>query len=109
MSNSIEAQADILSEIVGYLYDSAPSNFEEVTCTFDYFCEDDGSWSVGSQFSYRSNGKNVGGYLNDQHDKVASLVSELHSVMHSHTGGKWNAFTLSVKNGSQANVTFRYD
>ena len=109
MSNPIEAQTDIISEIVGYLYDSAPSDFEEAICIFEYFYEDDGSWSVESKFSYLLNGKNVSDYLNDQGDKVTDLVAKLHGVMLSHTGGEWNAFTLSVKNGGPANVAFKYD
>ena len=108
MSNPIESQTDILSEIVGYLYDSAPSDFEEAICIFEYFCEEDGSWSVGSQFSYLANEQNVDGYLNDQYNEVASLVAKLHNIMLSHTGGEWIVFTLSVKNGGPANVKFKY-
>lgn len=109
MSNPIDVQTDILSKISEYLYDSAPSKFEEATCTFEYDCEDDGSWSVGSKFSYTDNGIIVSDYLNDEGDKLTDLVAKLHEVMHSHTGGKWSAFTISVKNGGPANVKFKYE
>ncbi|MDX1738758.1 MAG: hypothetical protein R3261_11015 [Alphaproteobacteria bacterium] len=109
MSNPIDLQTDILSEISEYLYVSAPSTFEEASCIFEYDCEDDGSWSVGSKFSYKENGIIVSDYLNDEGDKLTDLVAKLHAVMLSHTAGKWSTFTISVKNGGPANVKFKYE
>ncbi|MBX9817700.1 MAG: hypothetical protein K2X79_06700 [Burkholderiaceae bacterium] len=109
MTNPIDSQTDLITAIAQYVHDSAPSDYEEAICVFEYFKEEDGSWSVGSQFSYSSNGKSVGDYLKDSHDKVPDLVAQLHGIMHSHTGGQWNAFVLSVKNGGAVNAKFKYD
>jgi len=108
MSNPISAQTDLLSEIVRFIYDSSPPEFEDAICIFEYFREEDGSWSVGSQFSYTAKEKNVGGYLNDPNDKVSNLVAKLHDEMQAHTGGDWRSFNLSIKNGGAATVKFQY-
>lgn len=81
MSSPIEAQTDILSEISAFLYASAPGDFEEVNCILDYFVEEDGSWSVDSEFSYMLSGVKVGAYLNDPNYRVPALVAELHKAM----------------------------
>ncbi len=91
------------------MYASTPSNFEEANCIFEYFVEDDESWSVGSKFSYIIDSKKVGAYLNDQFDKASTLVAKLHHLMDSHTGGKWKSFSISLKNGGTATVKFQYE
>lgn len=109
MSNPIEIQTAILSALTDIMYASAPSNFEDATCSFEYSAEEDGSWSVGSTFSYMLNGKRVSELLNDEPDDAATLVAKLHGAMRSHTGGEWRSISISLKNGARANANFEYD
>lgn len=109
MTNPIEIQTDILSEIVGFIYASLPSDFEEANCIFGYFAETDGSWSVDTAFSYIQNGLKVGAYLNDQSGQVPRLVAKLHNAVQEHTGGRWKDFSLSFKKGGSPNAKFQYE
>ena len=109
MSNPIEAQTASLSALTDIMYASAPSNFEHATCVFEYATEEDGSWSVGSMFSYTLNGQKTSEFLNDESDEASALVAKLHGAMRSHTGGAWKCLSISLKNGGRANATFEYD
>jgi hypothetical protein len=109
MTNPIESQTEVLTAIVEIIYASTPSNFDEANCSFEYFVEDDYSWSVGSEFSYILNGEKVGAYLNDQVDRASILVAKLHQLMDTHTKGKWKSFSISLKNSGPATVKFQYD
>ena len=106
----IEEQTQLLSQLVQLVHDSAPEGYERAACTFDYrVCNEDGSSSVGGQFSYDKGGVTVSAVLAYPHPvQSMKIVPRLHEIMKGHTGGDWGSFTLTLDKSGQATTSFDY-
>lgn len=104
---TIEKQVEILNMITQVMHDSAESNYEEMSCKFDYFL-DEGDWSINSKFSFVRNGEVHRALLADAAGEVFMKVHQLHELMKSHTGGDWKSFVLAVDPSGKAKTNFTY-
>ncbi|PIE44172.1 MAG: hypothetical protein CSA45_06780 [Gammaproteobacteria bacterium] len=109
MSNPIESQANILDQLCSLIHISAEDGYKEASCRFDRSVSDDGSVSVGQEFSYidRDNQKKSG-LLEDPDWAVMDLVLDLYKEMNAHTGGDWTAFVLTMTEDGKARINFEY-
>lgn len=104
---TIEKQVEILNQIVQVMHNSAASNYEEMSCEFDYEVYE-GGWSVGAKFSFVRDAVMVSDFLDDPDDRVSDLVHQLHGLMKAHTGGDWTRCVLSVGRDGKAKTNFTY-
>jgi len=105
--NPIEEQRQIIDVLYQAVILVAPKDFDSVVCRFDYdHGYDDGSSSIGSQLAFSRNG--VTEYALLRNDDALDLVPVLHAQMKAHTGGDWNAFTLTIKEDGRVTTKFEY-
>ncbi len=106
---STEAQQQIVWQLYGIVSESCPKESDEAKCRFEYSRSNDGSTSVKQNFSYCVNDVRVYALLDRKlRSPVMGLVKELHALMKAHTGGDWNAFTLTIDNDGQVTTRFEY-
>lgn len=108
--NPIEEQREIIDSLYELVYQSAPDAFFKAGCRFRYLKECDGSAAVDEQFWYFTNdSKKVSALLIDDASKdPMTLVPMLHAKTKTHTGGDWNAFTLTIEEDGRVTVKFEY-
>jgi len=107
--NPVDAQKKIIDQLYQIVMGSCPTGIKEASCRFDYQRFNDGSASVGQRFEYVSGGKTVSTALDrDLRRHVMDLVKQLHAIMKAHTGGDWNAFTLSIDKDGRVMTKFEY-
>ena len=108
--NPIEEQREIIDKLYWLVRDSTPPKFTAVTCYFRFdHGYDDGSISIGSRISYETNGEIQHGLL--RYPDVQMLdeaIPKLHALMKAHTGGDWNAFTLTIDKDGRVTTKFEY-
>lgn len=109
MNNPIEEQRELIDQLYHIVKASCPLDFESAKCRFEYEKFDDGSSSVGQEFSYVQNKNEISEVLNrDLRRPVTGLVKELHAKMKIHTGGNWYAFTLFINEDGTVTTKFEY-
>ena len=108
--NPIEEQRQIIDQLYQIVKGSSPNGVESAKCRFDFgHGHADGSISVGSEFSYLHNGAEHYPALDrDLRCSVIDLVPKLHALMKVHTGGDWNAFTLTIDKDGRVTTKFEY-
>ncbi|MGE6786273.1 hypothetical protein ACQKGL_27495 [Ensifer adhaerens] len=107
--NPIEEQRKIIDQLYKIVLGSCPENAETASCRFDLQRFEDGSASVGQQFEYRAAGLLVSAALDRAlRAPVMGLVKQLHTKMKAHTGGDWQAFTLTINRDGSVTTKFEY-
>ena len=107
--NPVEEQRQILDQLYRIIRGSCPPDIETAKCRFDYQRFEDGSSSVGEQFDYVEAGNLVSAALNrNLSAPVMQLVKQLHATMKAHTGGDWQAFTLTINKDGSIATKFEY-
>lgn len=107
--NPIEEQRAIIDEVYRLLTDSIDAEFDQAKCEIRYDRFDDGSSSIGSKASYQV--ADVITHCLLKYPDVSVLdeaVPKLHRLMKEHTGGDWNALTLSVEQDGRVTTKFEY-
>lgn len=99
-------QQDIMDQLANILNAEAPEDYQSVSCRYKFEPE---YMTITSQLSYVIGGEVFDGRLSPG---VASenlvLTEELRDLMQSHTGGVWEAFTLTLDRDGKAHCTFEY-
>ena len=110
MNDLVDKQQNVLNELYQIVIGSCPDHITSVKCRFDYdHGYEDGSYSVGSAFSFIKDSEEKYSLLDENlNDPVTGLVVELHSLMKSHTGGDWHAFTLLINEDGTVTTKFEY-
>jgi hypothetical protein len=107
--NPIDEQVSLLNELSQLMLLSVDSEYDSLSCIFEYETADDGSIRVGSRFSYICNGERVSAALiYPESSTVVTIVPKLHSIMSEHTGGNWKSFTLNINEKGEAKTKFEY-
>lgn len=110
MVNPIEEQRQIIDQLYRIVKGSCPDCVTSAICRFEYHHGyEDGSESVEETFHYTRNGKSISAAL--KHIlafPVMDLVPQLHAKMKAHTGGDWDAFTLSINEDGTVTTKFEY-
>ena len=107
--NIVIQQQDIITELYHLVRRSAPEKYTEAACRFEYFKENDGSCSVEEKFWYFIAGERVSTFLDDDPEvDIMALIPQLHEIMRNHTGGDWNAFTLTIDQSGKSTTKFEY-
>jgi len=106
----IQEQRQIIDKLYRLLRTSIEEPFNSAVCEFDYFVsKEDGSSSIGSKVSYHQNGNKKFGRLKYPDDEILyDEIPQLHSLMKAHTGGDWNAFTLTINEDGSVTTKFKY-
>ena len=107
--NPIEEQRAIIDQVYRLLTGSIDAKFDEAKCEVRYDRFDDGSSSIGSKASYQVADDITHCLL--KYPDVSVLdeaVPQLHRLIKRHTGGDWNAFTLSVEQDGRVTTKFEY-
>ncbi|WP_419811862.1 hypothetical protein [Bacterioplanoides sp.] len=110
MTDPIEEQRQIIDKLYLIVKGSTPENASTSRCRFDYdHGYEDGSSSVGSEFVYfiGEEAKSLALDVNLRRP-VMPLVKELHAKMKAHTGGDWDAFTLTIEEDGRVTTKFEY-
>ena len=109
MNNPIEEQKQLIDKLYRLVRQSAPKSSFEAACRFRYFQEKDGSRAVDEQFWYFVDDKRVSALLvDDETINPMLIVPELHAKMKAHTGGNWQAFTLTIDKDGRVTAKFEY-
>ena len=110
MSNPIEEQRQIIDQLYRIVLGSTPKNATCSACRFDYdHGYEDGSSSVGEEFWYFLDGERKSAAMDYELSfSVMSLVKDLHAKMKAHTGGDWDAFTLTIEEDGRVTTKFEY-
>lgn len=109
--NPIEEQQALIDQLYRIVIESMPKVATEAGCRFEFHQSGDGSRSVDEQFWYVLDGKNVSALLNrpsDREWRPIRLVPQLHAKMKAHTGGDWQAFTLTINGDGSVTTRFEY-
>lgn len=107
--NPIEEQVSLLNELSQLMFISVDSEYDSISCSFEYSTSDDGSSRVGSRFSFICKGEFVSKALvSPERSIVRSVVPKLHTVMSEHTGGNWKSFTIDINKSGEATTKFEY-
>lgn len=107
--NPIEGQRAVIDQLYHIVSGSMPAKASAASCWFDYRRSDDGNSSVGQRFTYQLGGETVSAALDRElRRSVMQLVKQLHQLMKEHTGGDWQAFTLSIEENGQVKTQFDY-
>ena len=107
--NPIDEQRAVIDKLYQLVLRSAANDFTEAACRFRYLLEEDGSRAVDEQFWYFVGEDRKSAFLDD--DRTANpmdLVPKLHSLMKDHTGGDWDAFTLTIGKDGKVTTKFEY-
>jgi len=110
MSNPIEEQREIINQLYGIVRDSAPTEATSSACRFEYDHDyEDGSFSVEEEFWYFIGLERKSAAMDENiSEPVMGLVKELHAKMKAHTGGDWDAFTLTIEEDGRVTTKFEY-
>jgi hypothetical protein len=103
--NPIDKQVEILNKLAGVMMRSPDTDYESLTCRFEVSIKDE---SVGQEFSFKKDGEQISGLLDDPDWAVMDWVFDLHNEMNAHTGGDWIAFTLTIDGDGKATTKFEY-
>ncbi|WP_424942036.1 hypothetical protein [Aliiroseovarius crassostreae] len=109
--NPVEKQRLVIDQLYHLMVESAETGFDTATCRFEYYAEEDGSRAVDTAFEYELNGSKHSKHLNyrqAREERPIGLVPKLHQLMKEHTGGDWQAFTLSIEENGQVKTKFEY-
>ncbi len=110
MNDPIEEQRKLIDKLYQMVEASSPEDATSSCCKFTYrHGFKDGSTSVKQTFSYTLNSEKVPGRLNSEFIfEVQPVVEELHAKMKAHTGGDWDAFTLTIGEDGRVTTKFEY-
>lgn len=103
---SLLRQQEILNQLAAILRADAPPRYDTVSCRYKY--EHDFE-TISSQLSY-----SLGGKMHDARLSPGAagdnllLCEDLRQLMEEHTGGLWNAFTLTLDFDGKAQCAFEY-
>lgn len=109
--NIIEKQRLIIDQLYQLMVESAENGFNTASCRFEYYADEDGSRAVDTAFEYEFNGSQKSKHLNYRQikeERPIRLVPKLHQLMKEHTGGAWDAFTLSIEQDGRVTTKFEY-
>jgi len=107
--NPIEEQRRIIDKLYWLVKDSIGEKFDRATCFIKYDRFDDGSCSIGSRMSYEINGVRHHGLIRYPDVQILDeAIPKLHALMKEHTGGDWNAFTLTIDEDGRVTTSFEY-
>ena len=107
--NHIENQRTLIDQLYHLVLKSIKGDFDTATCWFKYSVSDDRSSSIGSKFSYIKAGKIKYDYLAYPDDDILDeVIPQLHAAMKAHTGGAWEAFTLTINQDGSVSTKFEY-
>lgn len=107
--NPIEEQKRILDQVYWLLKSSVSTDSETATCTIQYDRFEDGSSSIGGKAAYTIDGKVTHCLLKYPDRSILSeAIPKLHSSMKAHTGGDWNALTLTINRDGSVTTKFEY-
>ena len=109
--NPIEEQRLVIDQLYHLMVESTEAGFDTALCRFEYHVGEDGSRAVDTTFEYELNGSKFSKHLNHRQSKEERpirLVPKLHQIMKSHTGGDWNAFTLTIDSNGLVKTKFEY-
>ncbi len=103
---SLLKQQEILDQLAAILHANAPHRYDSISCRYTYEHEYE---TISSQLSYALGGKTHNAQLSPgaATDNLV-LCEELRALMAAHTGGEWDAFTLTVDREVKAQVQFEY-
>jgi|JI7StandDraft_1071085.scaffolds.fasta_scaffold115913_3 hypothetical protein len=103
---NIFRQQEILDQLAAILHADAPQRYDTVSCRFQYEHEYE---TISSQLSYVLRGKTHNARLSSgaATDNLI-LCEELRGLMAAHTGGEWDAFTLTLDRDGKAQTQFEY-
>ena len=110
MTDPIEEQRQILDQLYRIVKGSTPENASSSMCRFEYdHGYEDGSSRVGERFCYFLGQERKSAAMDYGLSKpVMGLVKELHAKMKAHTGGDWDAFTLTIEEDGRVTTKFDY-
>jgi hypothetical protein len=110
LSNPIEEQRKIIDQLYQIVRGSTPDNATSSSCRFEYdHGFSDGSCRVGERFCYFVGQERKSAAMDYNLSKpVMGLVKELHAKMKAHTGGDWDAFTLTIGEDGRVTTKFEY-
>jgi len=107
--NPIETQQQIIDQLYWLVRNSVEGEFDTAKCNFDYQQFEDGSSSIGSRLSYHYAGNsNYGRLLYPDRQILDETIPQLHALMKAHTGGDWQAFTLTINKDGSVTTEFKY-
>ena len=107
--NNIDEQRQLVDKIYWLVRDSLGDEYDTATCRIDYPRFDDGSSSIGTRLSYERKGDTKYGQLRYPDDLILyDVVPQLHAAMKAHTGGDWQAFTLTINKDGSVTTKFEY-
>lgn len=97
-------QQEILDQLAAILHADAPPRYDSISCRYTYEYE-----TISSQLSYVLRGKTHNARLSTgaATDNLI-LCEELRSLMAEHTGGEWDALTLTLDRDGKAQAQFEY-
>lgn len=103
---NLHRQQEILDQLAAILHANAPLRYDSISCRFQYEHEYE---TISSQLSYvlRGNSHNARLSAGAATDNLI-LCEELRGLMAAHTGGVWDAFTLTLNSDGQADCRFEY-
>ena len=101
---NIFRQQEILDQLAAILHANAPPRYDSISCRYNYEYE-----TISSQLSYVLRGKTHNAQLSTgaATDNLI-LCEELRELMAAHTGGGWDAFTLTIVSDGKAQSQFEY-
>lgn len=107
--NPVDGQRAVIDQLYHIVAGSMPTKASAASCWFDYRRSKDGSSSVGQRFTYQLGGETVSAALDRELRRpVIQLVKQLHQLMKEHTGGDWQALTLSIDANGRVTTKFEY-
>ena len=101
---NIFRQQEILDQLAAILHADAPPRYDSISCRYNYEYE-----TISSQLSYvlRDRTHNAQLSTGAATDNLI-LCEELRALMAAHTGGAWDAFTLTLGSDGKAQCQFEY-
>lgn len=99
-------QQELLEQLTAILLADALQRYESISCRFQFEHEYE---TISSQLSYVLRGKTHNAQLSTgAATKNLILCEELRALMAAHTGGEWDAFTLTLDSDGKADCRFEY-
>jgi hypothetical protein len=107
--NPIEEQRELIDKLYWLVKSSLNGAYDTASCWFDYQRFEDGSASIGARLSCVHNGRTEYGRLKYPDDRILDdVIPQLHEAMKAHTGGDWDAFTLTINADGSVTTKFEY-
>ncbi|AXR06758.1 hypothetical protein D0Y50_10515 [Salinimonas sediminis] len=103
--NTMEKQIEILNKLANIMIESYNYKYHKLVCNFELDLEDE---SVGQEFYSVYDGRRSNLLLDDPDWIVSDLIFDLQNEMYLHTGGRWNAFTLTILQNGESSTDFKY-